>query len=123
MALFEHIWSRVKSWFHDEDEMTLDDKLAILHPGDMVSIKFRDLGKLGFLDPAAYASSRFDAEDFKTRLLQGQVTAVNAVSELDGFMYFELQVVKLNGTVRKYVLIEDEVEELEFLTSKHTDGD
>lgn len=123
--MFEHIWQRIKSWYHhDSDELTLDDKLAILHPGDMISIKFRDLGKLGFLDPASYASSRFEPEDFKTRLLQGQVTAVNAVNELDGFMYFELQVVKLNGTIRKYVLIEDEIEELEFLTSKHNpDGD
>lgn len=121
--MFETIWQRIKDWYHhDAEELTLDDKLAILHPGDMISIKFRDVGKLGFLDPASYASSRFDAEDFKTRILQGQVTAVNAVHELDGFMYFELQVVKFNGSVRKYVLIEDEIEELEFLTSKH-DGD
>lgn len=80
--------------------------------GDIVKLTFRDPAKIGFLDPASYASSRFDPEDFKTRVLTGQITTVSDHYYEHEFTYFEMQVVKSGGRVRKYTFLEDEIEEL-----------
>lgn len=118
MLALEHLWQRIKSFFSDdEDELLLEDKLELLGMGDIVRLKFRDPTKLGFLDPASAWSSRFEPEDYKTRILQGQITQICDLS--DELWYFELQVVKPSGMIRKYVFLEDEIEELDFLDGKY----
>lgn len=86
-----------------------------IHIGDLIKLKFKDPKTIGF--SSEELPPRIDYTDMKTRVLQGSVVGI---VDFNGILAVNFLVVKSNEHgpyTRQYVFLEDEVEELEVISS------